>query len=79
MDGTSLVQVCLWGKRGGKEQELIQMVIPVSGSGKLYAALCIGGYLQGDLQGAVVCPYIHLVETERAASEPCLLIHQDAL
>lgn len=62
------------GKRGEKGQELIQMVIPLSGSGKLYAALCIGGYPQGDLQAAVVCPYVRVAEAERAASEPCRLI-----
>lgn len=55
------------------------MVIPVSGSGKFYAALCIGGCLQGDLQSAVVWPYILVAEVERTASEPWLLIRQHAL
>lgn len=49
-----MVQVCLGGKGGEKGQELIQMVIHVSESGKFYAALCTGGYPLGDLQAAVV-------------------------
>lgn len=64
MDCTSTVQICLGEKRGEKGQELIQIVIPMSGSRKLYVALCIGGYPYTDLRAEMFCPYICAAEIE---------------